>query len=112
MAYRPDRRIAMGKHKTYDAAFKVEVVLEALRGEQTMAEICRKREIAQDLLCRWRQDFLARAPQLFTRPQQQSAEQARIAELERLVGQLTLELSASKKAWERLPSRSCSNGRS
>ena len=102
----------MGKHKTYDAAFKVEVVLEALRGEQTMAEICRGHGIAQDLLCRWRQDFLTRAPQLFTTPQPQSVEQARIAELERLVGQLTLELSASKKAWERLPSRSSSNGRS
>ena len=102
----------MGKHKTYDAAFKVEVVLEALRGEKTMAEICRSRGIAQDLLCRWRQDFLARAPQLFATLQQQSAEQARIADLERLVGQLTLELAASKKVWERLPSRSSSNGRS
>ena len=68
--------------------------------------------IAQDLLCRWRQDFVARAPQLFASPQQHSDERERIAELERLVGQLTLELAATKKVSTRLPSRSLSNGRS
>ncbi len=100
----------MGKYRTYEAAFKVEVVLEALRGEKTLAQICRERGIAQDLLCRWRQDFLARAPQFFASPQQHSVEQERIAELERLVGQLTLELAASKKLSMWLPSRSLNNG--
>ncbi len=102
----------MGKYRTYEAAFKVEVVLEALRGEKTLAQICRERGIAQDLLCRWRQDFLARAPQLFASPQQQSVEQERIAELERLVGQLTLELAATKKLSQRLPSRLLNGARS
>src|SRR5947209_2748416 len=102
----------MGKYRTYEAAFKTEVVLEALRGEKTPAQICRERGIAQDLLCRWRQDFLARAPQLFAAPPAQSVEQERIAELERLVGQLTLELAATKKLSTRLASRAHSNGRS
>lgn len=102
----------MGKYRTYEAAFKVAVVLEALRGEKTLAQICRERGIAQDLRCRWRQDFLARAPQLFATPQQQSVEQERIAELERLVGQLTLELAATKELSHRLPSRSPNGGRS
>lgn len=102
----------MGKYRTYEAAFKVEVVLEALRGEKTLAQICRERGIAQDLLCRWRQDFLTRAPQLFAAPAPQSVEQERIAELERLVGQLTLELAATKKLSQRLPSRSLNSARS
>jgi len=39
-----------------------------------------------------------RAYELFATPASQSAEQVRIAQLERLVGQLTFELSAAKKS--------------
>lgn len=102
----------MTKHRHYDADFKVRVVLEALEAKKTMAQICREHGIAQDLLSRWRQDFLARAPQLFATTRQGTADQTRIEELERLVGQLTLELAASKKVSQLLPSRTTSGGRS
>ncbi len=49
--------------------------------------------------------MIERLPQLFSTRQQRSEEQERIAELERLVGQLTLELAASKKVFKLLPSR-------
>ena len=52
--------------------------------------------IAADLLSRWKQDFVRRSPELFKTKHEQSAEAMRIAELERLAGQLTLELSAAK----------------
>ena len=96
----------MSKHKTYDREFKAKVVLEALRGQKTEAQLCREYNIAPDLLTHWKKNFVERAPQLFQTTQQRSAEQARIAELERLVGQLTLELAASKKVSSLLPSRS------
>lgn len=96
----------MSKHKTYDWEFKAKVVLEALRGQKTEAQLCREYNIAPDLLTHWKKTFVERAPQLFQTTQQRSDEQARIAELERLVGQLTLELAASKKVSSLLPSRS------
>lgn len=102
----------MGKYRTYNAEFKVQVVLEALKGQKTEAQICREHNIAPDLLTHWKQNFLERAPQVFQTKQQQSAEQERIAELERLVGQLTLELAASKKVSKLLPSRLRSDGKS
>jgi transposase len=102
----------MGKYRSYSAEFKVQVVLEALKGQKTEAQICREHNIAPDLLTHWKQNFLERAPQLFASRQQQSAEQERIAELERLVGQLTMELAASKKVSRLLPSRSRSDGKS
>jgi len=92
--------------KTYDAEFKAKLALEAVKGEKSAAQLCREHNIAQDLLSRWRTELIERAPELFKTPRQQSAEEARIAELERLVGQLTLELSAAKKVSSLLRSRS------
>ena len=102
----------MTKHKSYDPEFKARVVLEALQGQKTAAQICREYAIAPDLLTHWKTTFLERAPQLFNTKQQRSQEQERIAELERLVGQLTLELSALKKVSSLLPSHSRNGERS
>ena len=60
----------------------------------------------------WKQEFIERAPELFKTKHERSAEEARIAELERLVGQLTLELSAAKKVSSLLNSRSSNGGKS
>ena len=98
--------------KTYDAELKAKVVLESLKGDKTAAQLCREYNIAQDLLSRWRTEFIERAPELFKTPRQHSGDETRIAELERLVGQLTLELSAAKKVSSLLHSRSRSGGSS
>lgn len=86
-------------HKQYDPKFKLEVVLELLKGEKMAAQICRERGISDDLLSRWKDVFQERAAGIFTDPRiGVSPESARIAELERLVGQQALELSVLKKA--------------
>lgn len=87
----------MSKRRSYSPQFKAEVVLEALKGEKSAAQICRERGISHDLLTRWRQQFLEQVPQLSTNGRSRSQEQMCIAELERLVGQLTMELELSKK---------------
>ncbi len=100
----------MSQHRTYPPDFKAEVVIESLRGQKSDAQICREREIAADLLARWRQQFLERAPQVFASEQSRSAEQAKIAKLEHLIGRLTVELAAAKKASGLLTSRAGKNG--
>ena len=102
----------MGKYREYDAEFKARVVLEVLQGQKSAAEACREYGIAADLLSRWKQELIKRSPELFKTKQVQSAEAVRIAELERLVGQLTLELSAVKKVSSLLSSRSSNGGKS
>ena len=105
----------MSKHKQYSAELKTRVVLEVLKGQKSLAEICREHEVAADLVCHWRDVFLERAPQVFLDPRASSkaaAEEQRIAELERMVGRLTMELDASKKAWRLLPSRASTAERS
>ena len=105
----------MTKHKSYNAALKLQVVLEVLKGQKSLAEICREHEVAADLVCHWRYVFLERAPPVFLDPRSSGkaeASEQRIAELERMVGRLTMELDASKKALRLLPSRANSAERS
>ncbi len=105
----------MGKHKQYDAALKTKIVLEVLKGQQSLAQICREHEVCADLVCHWRDIFLERAPQAFVDPRthgKATGDQERIAELERMVGRLTMELDASKKASTLLPSRRTSGEKS
>lgn len=105
----------MGKHKHYDAELKTKIVLEVLKGQESLAQICRDYEVSADLVCHWRDVFLQRASQAFADPRttgKSTQEQERIAELERMVGRLTMELDASKKASKLLVSHRTSGEKS
>lgn len=84
--------------RQYTAEFKAKVVLEVLSGEKTPSEICRAHKLNLNVLARWRKEFVQQAPSLFEQNVHKSQEQERIAELERLVGQLTMKLEIAKKA--------------
>ncbi len=88
----------MGKYTQYPAEFKAERVLEILSGVKTPAEVSREHGIKASLLGTWRQKFIEGAPTLFLRHAERDPAAVRVAELERLVGRLTLELDAAKKA--------------
>ena len=44
--------------KQYSAEEKIRIVLQGLRGEDSIAELCRREGIAQNLYYRWSKDFL------------------------------------------------------
>ena len=87
-------------------------MLAILSGRQTMAEICRQQSLKPDLVSLWKKTMLSKLPGIFKGPAQDGGAQARVAELERLVGQLTMELSVAKKVSGLLPSPYSSGGRS
>jgi transposase-like protein len=102
----------MSKFREFSPEFKVQVVLDMLTSTHTASEICRQHQIKDSLLYRWRQEFLERAPQVFAKGSAgQSLEQARITELEGVIGRLTVELEAAKKASRLLGSRPGTNAR-
>lgn len=89
----------MPKRKHYTAEFKTRVVLELLTAQKGLMQASREYGIKDTVLSRWKQEFLERAPQLFNGEQRgDHAAELRIAELERMVGKLTLELDLAKKA--------------
>jgi hypothetical protein len=72
-----------------------------LRGEKPIGQVCRERQVTDALVYKGRHEFLDKAPRLFESKQMTASgpsEQAeRIAELERLVGQLRREHALLKK---------------
>jgi transposase-like protein len=87
----------MTKRRTFTPEFKVRVVLELISGEKGLLQASREYGIKDTVLSRWKQEFLERAPELFAQPQDDRQQEARIAELERMVGRLTMQLEMAKK---------------
>jgi transposase len=52
------RDIRRATRRQFSAEEKIRIVLEGLRGEESIAELCRKEGIAQNLYYRWSKEFL------------------------------------------------------
>jgi transposase len=102
----------MTQRRTFTAEFKAQVVLELLSGAKSGAELCREHQIASSVLADWRATFLTHAASVFKPSEHQGGQDgARVAELERLLGRLTLENDILKKATNILHQRSRPSGR-
>jgi transposase len=85
------------KRRSFNAEFKAKVVLELISGKKGLAEASREYNIKDTVLSRWKQEFMAKATQVFEQPQDVQEKEARIAELERMVGKLTMQIELQKK---------------
>lgn len=85
------------KRRNFDAEFKTRVVLELLSGKKSLAEASREYNVKDSVLSRWKQEFVSKASQVFEQPQDVQEKEARIAELERMVGKLTMTIELQKK---------------
>ena len=94
------------KYRKFTAQQKTEIVLASLRGPKSMAELCREHDIADSLLRKWREQFLAAgAERLSGRQERTEADELRrrIARLERALGRKTLEVEVAGellRGWE------------
>ena len=52
------RNIRRQTRKQYNAEDKIRIVVEGLRGEQTIAELCRREGLSQSLYYSWSKEFL------------------------------------------------------
>lgn len=88
------------KRRNFTAQFEFETVMEGLRGDKPVVQICRERDITESLYYKWRDAFLERGAQVFEdqRGGQRDEQSERIAELERLAGKQALEITILKKA--------------
>lgn len=98
--------------RSFSPQFKAQTVLDLLTGVCNQAEICRQHQLSPQLLSRWKATVQEKLHCLFEEDSQQTPEQARIAELEQLVGRQALELEILKKASRILPGLASTNGRS
>ena len=93
--------------RVHTREFKLQVVRAIASGERRPAQVCREHRLANSVLDRWRAEYRERGEEAFTpRPLDlDGSAQQRIAELERLCGQLTVENALLKKLLATSPSR-------
>ena len=90
----------MGRGRVHSREFKLTAVRQVANGEKRPAQVCREHGIGEGLLLRWRREYEARGEAAFapSQPSETEALERRIADLERLCGQLALENALLKKA--------------
>jgi transposase len=93
------------KRRRFTREFKLQVVREIEAGKPT-AQAAREYQTHPTLILRWRQEHLRYAEQAFMGNGRLHKDEARIAELERMIGQLTMENALLKKALLRLEAHS------
>jgi transposase len=85
--------------RKFTPEFKAKVVLDMLINNKSLSQASREYGIKDSVLSRWRQEFLERAPLLFEQPNTHREGEERIAELERMIGRLAMQLEAAKKVF-------------
>lgn len=87
-------------YKRCDPELRQRVVAEYLSGTSTAAQICRKYEISSGMLYYWKK--IQGDGRLVDNPPKEGVLEKRVAELEQMVGRLTMENELLKKSRDRL----------
>lgn len=87
--------------KQHSAAFKAQVVLEALKETKTIAQIASEHQIHPNLVTKWKQEAVAELPVVFERKNTQAhlqeAQEQKVAQLYEQIGRLTTQVNWLKK---------------
>ena len=99
------RDIKRKTRKQYSAEEKIRIVLDGLRGEDSIAELCRREGIAQSLYYTWSKDFMEAGKQRLAGDIVRQANTGDVTDLRReardlkeVVAEQTLELRLLKKS--------------
>lgn len=89
------------QRRTFSAAFKAKVAIEAIKEQQTVAELSQEFELHPHQITAWKKDFLANAVKVFASGKQQAEELEKFekqqGELYRQIGELKVENDWLKK---------------
>ena len=99
------RDIRRATRRHFSAEDKIRVVLEGLRGEDSIAELCRRERIVQNLYYRWSKEFLEAGKKRLAGDTAREATSDEVKDLRReasalkeVVADLTLENRLLKKS--------------
>lgn len=87
----------MTNRRKYTPEYKARIVLEIITEQKSIAQASREYKIKDSVLSRWKQEFIERSPMLFEQGRTKDDREQRIAELERMIGRLAMELEMAKK---------------
>ena len=94
----------MSRRKQYDSRFKAQVAIEAIKNQQTVAQIASEYGVHPTQVSQWKKQVLDQLPQLFTdgRSKATPNNDQLVDELYRQIGQLKVELDWLEKKMQPL----------
>jgi len=99
------REIGRATRRKFSAEEKVRIVLEGLRGEESLSELCRREGIAPSVYYKWSKAFLEAGKQRLVGDTKRNADSEEVqrlkrenGELKRLVAEQMLRLESFKKS--------------
>ena len=94
----------MSRRKRYDSHFKAQVAIEAIKNQQTVAQIASAYGVHPNQVSQWKKQALDQFPQLFTTGRSKATVDTDplVDELYRQIGQLKVELDWLQKKTQRL----------
>ena len=95
----------MGRiRKSYSAAFKAKVALEAVKKEKTIAQLSSEYGVHSNQITKWRKKLLEELPSVFSdqRKKKEKDSEELQSELYKQIGQLKVEVDWLKKKSEQL----------
>src|SRR5271156_1486862 len=102
------KRIRRATRKQYSAEEKIRIVLDGLRGEHSIAELCRREGIAEGLYYSWSKEFLEAGKRRLAGDGARAATSSEVKDLRRearelkeVVAEQALELRLLKKRMAR-----------
>src|SRR5260370_32684042 len=104
-AERVVREIRRATRKQYSAEEKIRIILDGLRGEHSIAELCRREGIAEGLYYSWSKEFLEAGKRRLAGDTARAATSSEVTDLRRearalkeVVAEQALELRLLKKS--------------
>jgi transposase-like protein len=94
------------RYRTWTVAQKLEIVLAGLRGDRSVAEVCREHRISENLFYTWREKLLEGGSERLAGKEERTEVvelRSRLRDLERTLGRKTYELEIlgnGFRAWE------------
>jgi len=99
------RNIRRQNRKKYSAEEKIRIVIEGLRGDESIAELCRREGIAQSMYYKWSKEFMEAGKQRLAGNTKRQANSSEVKELrtennqlKELVAELALKNKVLKKS--------------
>jgi transposase-like protein len=88
--------------RKFSAAFKAKVALEAVKNQQTLAELAKKFDVSPVMISQWKSSFLENMSAAFEKAGHQENEEVNTQELYAQIGQLKVENEFLKKSCRKL----------
>ena len=82
--------------KRYPPKFKFQIVLELLRGEQSVGQLAKSYGVHPNSILKWKRELLGKGPEIFAYDSSAAEYEQRITQLEQLLGKKEVEIALLK----------------